>query len=58
MRTHQPKWKGNQNFIYSFSLLIDMAHKKAQRNYSEVLFLLYRNNPSLRNDEEGLITGE
>ena len=51
------KYKGTLWIINSFSLLIDMAHKKAQRNYSEILFLLYRNNPSLRNDEEGLITG-
>lgn len=44
--------------LISFSLLADMAHKKAQRNYSEILFFLYRNNPSLKNDEGGLITGE
>jgi hypothetical protein len=33
-----------------------MAQKRAERNYTELLFLLKKNNPALTEDEEGLIT--
>ena len=42
----------------SYSLLFDLAHKKATRNYNELMVLLKRNNKELKNDEGGLITSD
>ena len=44
--------------LLSYNLLFELAHKKAMRNYHEVLSLLRRNNHELKDDEEGLITGD
>lgn len=44
--------------IFSYSLLFDLAHKKANRNYNELIVLLKRNNKELKNDEGGLITSD
>jgi hypothetical protein len=42
----------------SYSLLFDLAHKKANRNYNELMVLLKRNNKKLKNDEGDLITSD
>ena len=44
--------------IFSYSLLFDIAHRKAQRNFNDVLFLLRKNNATLKNDESSLITSD
>lgn len=44
--------------VDSYALLFDLAHKKAARNYHEMLVLLKRNNKELKNDEGGLITSD
>ena len=50
--------RGTDRNIFSYSLLSELAHKKAVRNYNEMLFLLKRNNKELKNDEGGLITSD
>lgn len=51
-------FRGIERNIFSYSLLSELAHKKAVRNYNEMLFLLKRNNKELKNDEGGLITSD
>ena len=36
--------------VDSSSLLFELAHKKAVRNYNEMLVMLKRNNKELKND--------
>jgi hypothetical protein len=39
-------------------LLFELAHKKAGRNYGEMLVLLQRNNKELKDNDGSLITSD